>query len=179
MERNVLFHILGCYESESDDIDVPLSKRINRLNIENTGITHGRNLSATPFSAYNSSSDVTNMQARPIDNAPIIDYDNRPYSNHISYQNLTHNQRIQNMWPTNHDSCAAGDSNVPRTNLCQEPIESSSQGTRSSINSDPVHSTSSFRERYNYPENSQYYQSNQLLYVLFQERQTRQNTDTS
>ena len=33
----------------------------------------------------------------------------------------------------------------------------------------------SFKERYNYPENSLYYQENQLLNSLFLERQTRQH----
>ena len=37
---------------------------------------------------------------------------------------------------------------------------------------------SSFSDRYNYPENSQYYQSNQLLYDLYRERQMRQNNST-
>ena len=37
---------------------------------------------------------------------------------------------------------------------------------------------SNFSDRYNYPENSQYYQSNQLLYDLYRERQMRQNNST-
>ena len=171
---HLLFQILGYYESESDDIDVPLSKRINRLNIENTGITNGSTPSTSLISVNNSASAVSNMHAGPTNNTTRIDYENRPYS---GYPNLTHDQRIQNMWQRNHDNSAAGDVSVERTSMYQEPVESSSQNDRTSMNHGQLHS-SSFREKYNYPENSQYYHSNHLLYSLFQERQTRQNNDT-
>merc|ERR1712150_100736 len=147
----------GYYESESDDIDVPLSKRINRLNIENTGITNGSTPSTSLIPVNNSASAVSNMHAGPINNTRI-DYENRTYS---GYPNLTHDQRIQNMWQRNHDNSAVSDVRVERTSMYQGQLHSSS-----------------FREKYNYPENSQYYHSNHLLYSLFQERQTRQNNDT-
>ena len=147
LRQTFIIFSLGYYESESDDIDVPLSKRINRLNIENPTIVHRSPLNASQFSANNS-------------NSP-----------NIPSEGTNHNQ---NSWQLNGPM---GDFSDNTRNLSHEPV--ASNGTRDhSINLQLSSSASTFSERYNYPENSQYYQSNQLLYDLYRERQMRQNHST-
>ena len=87
------------------------------------------------------------------------------------------NGRIQTELQSNHENTIVR-SEIVRDGQYQDPSVSIQNGAGSDIsyssNLDPS-STLTFKDRYSYPENSQYYKSNQLLNTLFIERQMRQN----
>jgi len=139
----------GYYESESDDIDVPLSKRINRLNIENPAIADRSHASTSQYSV--NACNVSNIPSGAT---------NEPQN--IENVNST-------MWQSNSHM---GNFGKERT------ISSQHNDGNHHVHQERLLPDSSFSDRYNYPENSQYYQSNQLLYDLYRERQMRQNNST-
>ena len=167
----------GYYVNEPDDIDVPLSKRINRLNIENPVSS---NIAGRDSPAFNSnSSRETNAFQSPyqherlndtinIDNKGIHTPQSANYLNPTSLQNSSHQSMQQNH--------VIGNTNVINHmhshNVPQHNEAPSSNHYLENINLAP---DSSFKERYNYPESSLYYEPNQLLNSLYQERQLRQN----
>ena len=221
----------GYYVSEPDDIDVPLSKRINRLNIENPASSNIAGRDSPAFSS-NSSSETNAVQSPyqherlnntiNIDNVGIHTTQSVNYLNSTSLQNGSHesmhqNHLIGNANVTNHMQSH----NVPQHNgasssvgihtaqsanyLNSTSLQNGSQesvhqnhviGNANVINHMQSHNVpqhngasssnhyleninlaqdSSFKERYNYPESSLYYEPNQLLNSLYQERQLRQN----
>ena len=146
---NFVYHVIGYYESESDDIDVPLSKRINRLNIENPAIADRSHASTSQYSV--NAGNISNIPAGAT---------NQPQN--IENVNST-------MWQSNSHM---GNFGKERT------ISSQHSDDNHHVHQERLLPDSSFSDRYNYPENSQYYQSNQLLYDLYRERQMRQNNST-
>merc|ERR1719273_2646068 len=72
--------VKGYYETESDDIDAPLSKRINRLNIENTSTSNGHH-SISPFIAVRSANNVSNV-LQGTNNLTLNNIENDNLSNH-------------------------------------------------------------------------------------------------
>jgi len=167
----------GYYISEPDDIDVPLSKRINRLNIENPASSNIAGRDSPAFSS-NSSSETNAVQSPyqherlnntiNIDNVGIHTTQSVNYLNSTSLQNGSHESMHQNH--------VIGNANVinhmQSHNVPQHNGASSSNHYLENIN---LATDSSFKERYNYPESSLYYEPNQLLNSLYQERQLRQN----
>ena len=144
-----LYHVIGYYESESDDIDVPLSKRINRLNIENPAIAERSHASTSQYSVNAS-------------NVPNIPSGGTNQPQNIENVNST-------MWQSNGHM---DDFRKEGTNSSQH------NNSNHHIHQERLLPDLNFSDRYTYPENSQYYQSNQLLYDLYRERQMRQNNST-
>lgn len=169
---------LGYYDDEPDEVDVPLSKRINRLNIENaaTSTSTGRP-SSVPLSPGTNGSNLTvNSHLETLSDAMNIDSDQISFQQHLSaYSNSS-----------NYDSTLLGqpqpnrlsnDENGRGLSFSDEAISTNNIRDRDSAYSNGVISQSlmTFEENYSYPETSQYYKSNQLLNSLFLERQLRQN----
>ena len=167
----------GYYISEPDDIDVPLSKRINRLNIENPASSNIAGRDSPAFSS--NSSRETNVVQSPyqherLNNAINIDNVGIHNTQSVNYLNST---SLQNgSQESVHQNHVIGNANVinhmQSHNVPQHNGASSSNHYLENIN---LATDSSFKERYNYPESSLYYEPNQLLNSLFQERQLRQN----
>ena len=176
------FHISGYYETESDDIDVPLSKRINRLNIENTSISNGHH-STSPFIVDRSANNVSNVLPGT-NNSSQNNIGNYNQSNRYLIPQegslANNNQQTQNNWQSSHISHTVGDINKERANPSRDTsVSIDIRNNSSNFHHDQLDLSTSFRERYEYPENSLYYHSNQLLYNLFRERQMRQNDSAS
>ena len=167
----------GYYVSEPDDIDVPLSKRINRLNIENPVSSNIAGRDSPAFSS--NSSRETNVVQSPyqherlnnpinIDNAGIHTTRSANYLNSTSLQNGLHESMHQNHVIDNANVI----NHMQSHSVAQHNGASSSNHYLENIN---LAQDSSFKERYDYPESSLYYEPNQLLNSLYQERQLRQN----
>ena len=175
-------YISGYYEAETDDIDVPLSKRINRLNIENTSISNGHH-STSPFIADRSVNNVSNA----LPGANDLSFNNIGNDNQSNRYLIppdgslaNNNQQTQNNWQSSHISHTVGDINKERANPSRDTsVSIDIRNNSSNFHHDQLDLSTSFRERYEYPENSLYYHSNQLLYNLFRERQMRQNDSAS
>lgn len=171
----------GYYESEPDDIDVPLSKRINRLNIENPGpsTSNGHSSSTGLSSINNGRNPMVNSHHETSHDVMSVDNDDLSCTSSLpSYNTSTDfNGRIQTELQPNHINTIAG-GEIARGGSYQDPSVAMHNGGGSDINfSSSLNPSSSlpFKERYSYPENSRYYKSNELLNNLFLERQTRQN----
>ena len=162
--------ISGYYVNEPDDVDVPLSKRINRLNIENSTSTIPTELSPSIHNNTGiNSSDRTHSPLESLCNNLNVN------SGQVSFQQLP---------PANDNSPLMQLQSIGLSN--SEHASGLSFQTGTAINNTTSgdvayshelisESSPAFKENYNYPENSTYYKSNQLLNSLFLERQMRQN----
>merc|ERR1712038_286219 len=93
---------------------------------------------------------------------------------------LPNNQQTPNNWQSSYISHTVGDINKESANLSHNPsVSIDIRNNSSNFHHDQLDLSTSFSERYEYPENSLYYHSNQLLYNLFRERQMRQNDSAS
>ena len=174
----LLLYFPGYLDSEPDDIDVPLSKRINRLNIENPALStskehpvlpalHAVNNGGTSVAHLHPESSNTSMN----ENRNLISYSQlQTFSNPPSFSGSVQGELQSNNLPINQNASLPGYSVMPGS---MHHIDDIRDLAYSNIHSSP---SGTFKERYNYPENSQYFKSNQLLNSLFLERQVRHNS---
>ena len=153
------------------------------MNIENTSTSNGHH-STSPFFAVRSANNVSNVLPGT-NNLSLNNIGNDNQSNHYfitpdgSLPN--NNQQTSNNWQSSHIShTVVGDINKETANLSHNAsVSIDIRNNSSNFHHEQLDLSTSFRERYEYPENSLYYHSNQLLYNLFRERQMRQNDSAS
>ena len=108
-----------------------------------------------------------------------VDNDDISYTSSLPSYNASaeFNGRIQTELRSNHENTIVR-GEIAIDGQYQDPSVSIHNRSGSDItysnNTNPS-SSLTFKDRYSYPENSQYYKSNQLLNTLFMERQMRQN----
>ena len=168
----------GYYDNEPDEVDVPLSKRINLLNIENAVSPTSAGGSPIPLStnANNGSNPTANSHLETLTDMNV-DSDQISFQQHPSAYSDSSNydSRLQRQQESNH---LTNEENAIGLSIPEETI-TNIRAIDITYSDEVISQTRmDFKENYSYPENSQYYQSNQLLNSLFHARQTRQNNSS-